>query len=64
MASEIIESTEEYDVYKVALGHLYVFNKDCKTGEFKGQKAGTSRMKYLDGVPPRPITIGKKYRGG
>ena len=64
MAYPIIETTEEYEVYEVPLGLLYVFSRDCKSGEFKGQKAGTTRMKYTDGVEPRKIELGKKYRGG
>ena len=62
MDNELIESTEEYDVYKVALGHLYQFKKDVLKGEFRGQKTGTTRMKYPDGIEPRLIPLRKKYR--
>ena len=62
MDNELIESTDEYDVYKVTLGHLYHFKKDCNKGEFRGQKTGTTRMKYTDGVEPRTIPLRLKYR--
>lgn len=62
MDNELIESTDEYDVYKVPLGHLYYFKTDVRTGEFRGQKTGTSRMKYPDGIEPRDIPLRMKYR--
>ena len=61
--SKLIESNDEYDLYEVPLGHLYHFKQDCKTiDEFRGQKAGTSRMKYSGPLPPRSITLRQKYR--
>ena len=62
MDNELIESTDEYDVYKVTLGHLYHFKKDCTKGEFRGQKTGTTRMKYTDDKEPRTIRLRLKYR--
>ena len=61
MDNELIESTDEYDVYKTALGHSYHFKKDVIKGEFRGQKAGTTRTKYPDGIEPRLIPLRKKY---
>jgi hypothetical protein len=64
MASELIKSTDEYHLYKTALGLQYIFHADCNSGEFRGQKAGTSVTVYPDGVPPREIVLGRKYSGG
>jgi hypothetical protein len=58
------ESTEEYDVYEVALGHLYLFKKSMTSGEFKGATAGSSRMKYKTEAGPRFVLAKRKYRGG
>ena len=60
--NKVLEATEEYDVYEVPLGKLYVFKARCTSGEFKGAVAGTSRMKYNTDKGPRPIASKRKYR--
>ena len=61
MMNELIESTEEKDVYETPFGHLEVYKKD-KIGQ-SGFKAGTSVMiPYPDALPARIIKLAKKYR--
>jgi hypothetical protein len=60
--SKILESNNEYDVFVVPLGKLYVFKARCTSGEFKGAVAGTSRMKYNTDNGPRPIALKQKHR--
>ena len=54
------ESTEVYDVYEVALGHLYLFKKSMTSGEFKGATAGSSRMRYKTDAGQRFVLAKRK----
>tara|TARA_Y100001949_G_scaffold79326_1_gene67108 strand:+ start:124 stop:315 length:192 start_codon:yes stop_codon:yes gene_type:complete len=59
--NELIESTDEKDVYETPFGHLEVYKKD-KIGQ-GGFKEGTSVMiPYPDTLPARKIKLAKKYR--
>ncbi len=61
MMNELIESTDEKDVYETPFGHLEVYKKD-KIGQ-GGFKEGTSVMiPYPDTLPARKIKLAKKYR--
>ena len=59
--NELIESTEEKDVYETPFGYLEIYKKD-KPGR-DGHKAGTSSMiPYPDALPTRQMQPAKKYR--
>ena len=61
MMNELIESTDEKDVYETPFGYLEIYKKD-KIGQ-GGHKEGTSKMiPYPDTIPARQIKLAKKYR--
>tara|TARA_B100000902_G_scaffold159091_1_gene155019 strand:+ start:767 stop:952 length:186 start_codon:yes stop_codon:yes gene_type:complete len=58
--SNLIESTEDWDIYQTPHGKLTVFKRDVTKGDLKG-KAFTSVMEYTD-PRPRLMDVKKKYK--